>query len=114
MRADVGASPGAVARAVAASGALAGFAVLVKVAHLVAVVPLGLWIFWRLLRDASDRGLDPGSRRRAIGLSLLWTSLVFVSVSAVASYNQARFGSVWETGYGDEATRLTTAPWIGP
>lgn len=103
----------AVVRAVAASGALAGFAVLVKVAHVVAVVPLGLWLFWSLLRDAGHRGLDPGDRRRALGLALLWTSLVLVFVAAVAIYNQERFGSVWETGYGDEATRLTTAPWVG-
>jgi hypothetical protein len=31
----------------------------------------------------------------------------------VAIYNQSRFGSVWETGYAGEATRLTTAPWVG-
>jgi hypothetical protein len=102
-----------VGRAVAASGALAGFAVLVKVAHLVAVLPLGLWLLWMVFRGEGHRGLDPGHRRRALGFSLLWTSLVLVFVSTVAIYNVARFGSALETGYGDEATRLTTAPWVG-
>lgn len=111
--ADAGAIPGAVRRAVVASGALAGFAVLVKVAHLVAVLPLGLWLFWTVFRDSGHRGLDPGHRRRSLFLSLLWTSLVFVFVLAISIYNVSRFGSALETGYGDEATRLTTAPWVG-
>lgn len=113
VRADAGVTPGAVGRAVVASGALAGFAVLVKVAHLVAVVPLGLWLFWTVFRDEVHRGLDPGHRRRALGLSLLWTSLVLFFVLAVSVYNVSRFGSALETGYGDEATRLTAAPWVG-
>lgn len=113
VQADAGVTSGGVGRAVVASGALAGFAVLVKVAHLVAVLPLGLWLFWTVFRDEGHRGLDPGHRRRALGLSLLWMSLVLVFVSAVAIYNVSRFGSALETGYGGEATRLTAAPWVG-
>jgi hypothetical protein len=100
--------------AAAASGAAAGLALLTKVAHLVAVAPLGVWLAWALWRDAQACGAQRTRRRAvAVRLVLLWLGFAGLFAAGVAVYNVARFGSPFETGYGGEATRFTTPPWVG-
>lgn len=93
---------GGAERAAVISGLLAGVAVLVKVAHLIAVLPLGLWIAWASLPRRSG-GSEFGLR----GL-LRWVLSLSLGMGAAAAYNVARFGSAVATGYGEEATRFTT------
>jgi len=103
----------------AVSGALAGFAVLVKAAHLVAALPIGLWLLVSLARAPRARGAaGEASRRARIGRGgwrpfLLWSLCFSVFVAAVAGYNALRFGNPLETGYGEEASRFTTPLWLG-
>jgi hypothetical protein len=105
--------------AVALSGALAGFAVLVKVAHLVAALPIGVWLVLALARaprawGAAGRDSWRALHRRAVrDLALVWASCFSIFLAAVAAYNALRFGSPFETGYGEEAARLTTPLWLG-
>jgi len=94
------------ARAAAASGLLAGAAILVKTAHLIAAAPIGLWIGWVAWRSVGR------SQSARLGAPRLWSLSVLPGVGASAAYNWARFGSVLATGYGEEATRFTTSPWV--
>ncbi|KAB2960950.1 MAG: hypothetical protein F9K18_10925, partial [Thermoanaerobaculia bacterium] len=115
-QADPAGSPAAMA---ALSGALAGFAVLVKAAHLVAALPVGFWLVVSLARAARARGAAGEASRRARNarvagrLSLPWSLCFFVFLAAAAGYNAVRFGSPFETGYGEEATRFTTPLGLG-
>ncbi len=89
----------------AISGFAAGLAVATKVAHIVVVLPLFLWaavLGWR------------GARARGLAVHTLYWSFCFsLWLGVVAGYNWFRFGTVFETGYGGEVEKFTTALGVG-
>jgi len=93
--------------AAAICAAAAGFAIVTRVAHAVAIAAIGLWLGLRLLAPpGSFRGR--GSRRLALRLLALWGCGVAAGGVAIAAYNVVRFGDPLETGYGRDAVRFTT------
>jgi len=86
-----------------ASGALAGLAVLVRGANLVAVAPLGLWVLW-------DAWRAEGRLRPVLKKVSVWAGPVCAALIGVGVYNYARFGSLGETGYSNEAREGFSSP----
>lgn len=76
-----------------------GLAVATKVAHIVIVGPFALWAFL-VVREA-PRG------RRLLALTA-WATPFAGWLAVVAAYNRARFGGIFETGYGWESRGFTT------
>ena len=84
----------------ALSGVASGLAVATKIAQLVVVAPLAVWVLVVALREA---------RRRAVAGDLLCWGLPFLGwIAAVGAYNRSRFGSFLETGYRGEASNFST------
>jgi len=86
----------------ALSGFAAGLALATKVALGVALVAPGLWLLWLVWRR--ERGAFRGSARAL----LAWGAPVAGWLVVVGAYNWTRFGSVLDSGYGDEASAYTT------
>lgn len=87
-----------------AAGAFASLAISAKLAHVVALAGLALATAWALGGRSADR------RLLARGLAA-WALPVGLTLLALAAYNQVRFGSPWQSGYAEEATRFTR-PWL--
>jgi len=81
------------------SGLSLGLSVLAKPVHLVLMLP-GLLLVWGYLR--------PLPRREAWYRASLFSTGSIPVIGVVLLYNQARFGSGLETGYGSEVLRWTT------
>lgn len=77
----------------AISGFACGLLVATKVAHLLIVAPFAIWVLVIARR----------ARRRSWAHVLTWCLPFAGWLSAIAAYNFARFGSVFETGYGKES-----------
>ena len=84
----------------AMSGFACGLAVATKVALAAIVWPFALWAWWLGWRNSRWR--------YAFVTTLYWSSSFSVWVGIVATYNWARFGSVFESGYGREAGKFST------
>jgi hypothetical protein len=83
-------------------GVAAGLALLTRLLHLLFVVPLA----GAMLRSATrDSGSPRAPRWRSF---LLWAFPVAVATAAFGLANSMRFGSVFETGYGAEASSFDT------
>ena len=95
-RAEAGAPRGALVLA----GAGASVAVAAKLAHAVALPILALAVVCAL------GGRRAGGGRLARALAL-WAAPVLATLAALAAYNRVRFGSLLETGYGEEASSFT-------
>ncbi len=96
-------SPTSVAlRWLALSGFAAGLALASRLAIAVPVLGLAVWF--------ANLALGWGRRSWRDGLlpCLAWGTPIVVWLAGIASYNWVRFGSVYETGYGNEASEFTT------
>ncbi|MGE0641055.1 MAG: phospholipid carrier-dependent glycosyltransferase [Thermoanaerobaculia bacterium] len=82
------------------SGFAAGLVVATKVAHLVVLLPLAVWV---LVLAARRNGA--GARWRHLAS---WGMPFTLWLAAIARYDYVRFGNVFETGYHGEATRFST------
>lgn len=89
----------------ATSGFAAGLLVATKVAHVVVVLPLFIWVAVLGWRRSRLRGL--------VVHTLSWSFWFSVWLGAIAWYNLARFGSLFETGYGREASNFTASFAVG-
>lgn len=89
----------------AISGFAAGMAVATKLANVVVVFPLFLWVL-----VAAWRG---GARRRRVPCLLSWSVPFGAWVIGIGYYNLVRFGSTFESGYREEATNFSTPFWEG-
>jgi hypothetical protein len=87
-----------------AAGASLGVAILAKPAHLVLLLPAAI------LLAGGARGLE---WRRAAGRAGACLAGLSLALTVMLIYNQARFGSFLETGYGAEARQWTTPFWSG-
>jgi 4-amino-4-deoxy-L-arabinose transferase-like glycosyltransferase len=85
----------------ALSGFAAGLALASRIAVGVALVAPGLWLLWL--------GWEWGRQRWRDGLlaCVAWGVPVALWLAGIGAYNWVRFGSVLETGYGDEAGEFT-------
>jgi hypothetical protein len=83
----------------ALSGSAAGLAVATRASNLAPLAPLAVWVAWRCLRA------DAPARAR-LTRAAAWAAPLLAGAAAVAAYDLARFGSVFETGYGHEATEF--------
>ncbi len=89
----------------ALSGFAAGLALATRIATAVALVAPGLWLLWLLWRGRQRGDMRPGSVLLAY---VVWSVPIALWLAVVAAYNWARFGSMLESGYGDEALTYTT------
>ncbi len=87
------------------SGFAAGLAVATKIAHIVVVLPILVWVAVLGWRSARARGLAVHS--------LYWSFFFSCWLCVVAGYNWVRFGSVFATGYGGEAGMFSVSPEVG-
>jgi hypothetical protein len=92
----------------ALAGASWGWAIVTKTAMAAAVAPLAAWAAWDTLhrRTIGEGGGLVGAahaKERARLLAALAAPLA-VCVGGVLWYDAARFGSIWQTGYGAEAS----------
>jgi hypothetical protein len=88
----------------AAAGALLGLCVLVKPANVVLIPPAAALLLLYL------RPFPGGRARRHL---LVFTLALAALLGLVAWYNDQRFGSPFEVGYGAQATLWTTPFWEG-
>lgn len=95
----------AIRRWLAISGLATGLAVATKVAHVVVVVPLFFWVAALGWRRARRRGLAVDT--------LYWSLFLSLWLAAIGAYNWSRFGGLFETGYGREASNFTAAFAVG-
>jgi hypothetical protein len=95
-----------------AAGLCLGVSALTRVAHLALVLPFFAAI---LVAGGSRERREPGSSNlRARAFRVVWASLgIAIPVLVIAGYNAARFGSPFETGYGDKAAAFTNPFWEG-
>lgn len=84
------------------SGFAAGLGVATKSALAVALIAPALWVLWLAWRWPHE------SVRGSLFVCVAWSAPVAGWLAAIALYNATRFGSVLETGYGDEAGAYTT------
>jgi len=89
------------------SGVAASWAVLLRPANVIVIVPMGLWLAWELWRWGRRRPLE------ALRAAALWTAPIALGIGAIAAYNVTRFGTILETGYGAAAYALTTPVYVG-
>jgi len=90
-----------------AAGLALGACVLAKIAHAVLLPPAGLLVLALLRRRA--RLFDEARTRAAWTRSLAsFGSGLALPLLAIALYDLARFGTVFETGYASEAAQWTT------
>jgi dolichyl-phosphate-mannose-protein mannosyltransferase len=94
-------------RWLAASGATSGCAILLRVPNGLIVAILGAWLAFALFSQRRD-GLAAALRH-----AVAWTLPIAVAIVVIAAYDALRFGSVFETGYGDEARAFTTPLVVG-
>src|SRR5579871_2990612 len=87
-----------------ASGACAGLMLLMRIANAVLLPVLGLWLLWILWRDR---------RTRWFAALAAWVVPIALTLAFLAYYNERRFGSIFETGYGDQAQAFTTPLYVG-
>jgi len=86
------------------AGCALGILLLAKVANAVILIPCGILACW-YLSQYSVRGRVQGG--------LLLITGTGAGAGIVLLYNFLRFGSVWITGYGEEAHQWTTPFWEG-
>lgn len=89
------------------SGFAAGLALATKVATGVALLAPGLWLLWLVWHWWR------AERWRVVRALLAWGLPVAAWLAGVGWYNWTRFGSVTETGYGDEVREFTTPLYEG-
>lgn len=83
----------------ALSGIAGGLAVLTRVAHVVAVAAVGVWLLVVVARTRRDRA--------ALRALVAWGAGAALGLAAVAAFNAYRFGDLFETGYGAEARNFS-------
>lgn len=89
-----------------ASGVAMGFALLLRPTN---VIALPAMLFLLVARSWTD---SHGLRRSVVNLCK-WVAPVIIAVAIIGMYNLMRFGNIWETGYGAEATAFTTPVYVG-
>lgn len=85
----------------ALSGVAAGLALASRIAIGVALVAPALWLLWLAW------GWSRQSWRTAVLACLAWGTPITLWLIGIATYNQIRFGSIFESGYGNEARDFT-------
>jgi len=95
-------------RTAAVAGAGFGVSVVARTAHL-ALLPLALLVAAHALATL-DGGYRSGQRVR---LAAALASGLAGALAVVGWWNWLRFGSLWNSGYGEELTKWTTPPLVG-
>ena len=108
-RAPVGSSARWPLAWLALSGFTAGLALATRIAIVVALLAPGIWLLV-LLWHRWRRG---DNRRRVSAAGIAWGGPIVLWLLGIGGYNWVRFGSVWQSGYGDEAWTFTTPFWTG-
>jgi 4-amino-4-deoxy-L-arabinose transferase-like glycosyltransferase len=91
----------------ALSGVGAGLAILLRIANVVLLPIFGLWLLWMLWRLRWYR------LRLLLAAMTAWLLPIVVCGAIVAAYNALRFGTVFETGYAEQAVAFETPLYIG-
>jgi hypothetical protein len=89
------------------AGLALGLCVLAKIAHVVLLGPAGAFVvalLWRRVRSFARPG-HPSAVLASLGS---FAAGVALPLAGIAAYGTARFGTWFETGYGDEAAMWTT------
>jgi len=82
-------------------------ALLLRIGNVALLAPMAVWLLGKLVLE-SDLSV-----KRFVTYLATWSSIVLIGLLAIAFYNLARCGNVFETGYRAEANAFTTPLWVG-
>lgn len=96
--------------ALLSAGVAAGLLIATRIASVVALPILALFVLWHSLRlrPVARRGLGFQLRPAAFGPVCIWGLGLLPGVGLVLGYNLLRFGTLLSTGYASEARLFTT------
>jgi len=85
----------------ALSGFAAGLALASRIAIGVTLIAPGVWLLWLAWKWGRC------SWRDGFLACFAWGAPVALWLAGISVYNSVRFGSVWQSGYGDEASEFS-------
>lgn len=89
------------------SGFGAGAAILVRLQNAIMLPAFGIWLLWEV--HLSRRS----EIKQVLVASIVWSAPIFASFLTIGIYNYARFGDVFDIGFGSKANFLLTRIHIG-